>query len=140
MKLNRSAWHYKLIGLILNTTRNKRWDEPWETYSLCGYFWLVVLSIFMVVMMVLGAVFVGSIAITPLFYIYAMWFGSGVVHDSIVAGTFVTSVFLIIALVAMIVRSINNWYKKVEATSTNIAVEYILAKKRKVCPIIEFED
>ena len=125
MKVKRSSWHYKL-GLLGDT-------EPYND-NLCRYFWRLVgrLAIFLVFLFL--ALYV------PFFVGYLVYlFCVGPFISNVIMASFVV---LSIALSTMVIKVFRKKLGKPIGTfgENNIVVEYIKAKKRKVCPIIEYVD
>lgn len=117
MKIKRTSWHYKISNLL--TTYEKDYD------NLCIYFWRLVgtcaLSLF------------GISLICVLLYEY---FTS---HIWISNTIFILWLLLSIVLPLLIIRFLRKKVGKLpKASFENIVLEYIKAKKEKVCPIIEY--
>lgn len=142
MKVSKNSWHYKLLtkgvfGFGFVSRHKVRQD-------LCRYFWQVAGTIFgtFVLFLVIIPLVVGGFVVVPLSELVA-W---------IVTGTYVSGtpgfalgiaplVMLILITVGLIVGYIKKRVKAVSAHSEpNLAVEWVKAKKSKVCPSITFVD
>lgn len=139
MKVSRDSWHYKiLMDEHKLKTRNG--------VSLCLYFWMVVFNIFAwcligVLAPAVACVFLGIVYLTGYvwYFMVAGWFGVGSFDTNAIEMSFIiNSIFLVIWIFSMFVRY-NNKEKDKQKSSDNLFVEYVKAKKRKVCPLIEVE-
>lgn len=152
MKISKDSWHYRTL------TDGLFWLDGWvASNSLCLYFW----QVFFRLLMGFG---IAMVATSPLvFYIVGVmelyapehmalillllpWVVCGLVV-SVVGGVIVA--MLCIGLVFYAIGSLLSWlwgvsplnkYIKKAENRPSIIVEYVKAKKDKVCPILEFED
>ncbi len=124
MRIKKSSWHYKL-NMLGDHTQSK---------TLCTYFWCSIFKI-------LGLTFIFSFASLILYSIgmttYDYW-------TSLFFGM-ITVILLFILFSACLPSLVIHFLRKIskkplETQCSNIAMEYIKAKKRKVCPIIEYVD
>lgn len=119
MKVSRSSWHYKFI------TYNG--FNTYTTTNLCGYFWLLVWSIlfYLSTRFVLAWVFVGP-------YISYL---TGDIGYSVI--TIAVAIMGGVVVLGHLTDYLTNKYTQQEP---NILLEYLKAKKKKVCPLIFFTD
>lgn len=146
MQVNMNSWHYRLIENLFDGD---------ASHSLCVYFWQVALRLLFV-----GAVtafmwtFFGMLAValatsagwiaaaTTPFWLKAciFIFGAFVTLGLLLAGLAVC--FLILYGVAKAILTVKElleqWDDKQEEKEDNVLVAYIKAKKRKICPMLEF--
>lgn len=140
MKVNKNSWHYKL--LTENFCFISGWEEWHISNSLCLYFWQVMFRL-------VSGLGLGLIATSPLVFWGTLLLG---LHPSdlvffgrllVGLGIFVTFALTAVGALASIVyagefirdKLPRKEYKEKES---NLFVEYIKAKKNKLCPIIEF--
>ena len=133
MKVSKSSWHYRMISYF-------PWEIlDWKRYSLCKYFWLVVWTfVFCLVVVPLVAVAaLGSAAVVAFIILYPIfqfffWF------DPVMP--FVSGIVDSVLLVMLWC-----WYRKEYVDSdkcsetASLVGQYIAAKHRKVCPLLDFE-
>ena len=116
MKIKRSSWHYK----INNFNGVERGND-----NLCHYFWRLVFKV-AVLLVVMGY-------ICWLFYLYLT---SGFIIPIAIGVIFVVSCLALPPLAIHFLRKILG--KSPETPYGNIVSAYVSAKKRKVCPLIEY--
>lgn len=157
MKVNKNSWHYKLMDY---------WDYEvidqllyGNNVTLCQYFWNVVGAIlqsvaFAAMIVVAIAVFVFlafAIIIAPINYLLTAYFGV----PELMEGLGVVTIFIFWVLLPLAggieeymrgnIKGIPDWMRLVpkeivkKEKKPNLAWEYIKAKKRKVCPLIQLE-
>ena len=133
MKFSKSSWHYRLIGLFdLNHPNN-----------LCAYFWKTVLA--MIFSIVVPSVLVWVLGM-PLWY----WLGADVPRTMAVFMGLIDVVIIVCCVVAWI--QYIGWPEKLrqlmpekkckppkEKKPPGLFRQWLSAKHRKVCPLIEFE-
>jgi hypothetical protein len=116
MKINRDSWHYKLVHFgsfeHINT-------------SLCFYFWCVIgkLIMFSIGLSLIGLFIYGIITEPEVRFV--------IVVVSFVIACFFLPVFAIHTLRYKL-------HIKTELPKENLIVEFIKAKKAKLCPLIKF--
>jgi len=115
MRVNRASWHYKIrhIGTDFGEVYND---------SLCRYFWGLVFRISF-------GLFLSFIAS---FLVYAYFDSPDTLYGTLI-------VLFLVACVALPISAI--YYKRKmfgEPPTQGIVFEYIKAKKRKICPLIEY--
>lgn len=120
MKIKRSSWHYKV-------------SKFWEVFerdndNLCRYFWRIVGKLFVLCFVCFALVLC----------LYGYFTDPQIVSNTIML-LFVISSFIIPILAIWYLR------KKVGKPigafkEDNIFIEYVKAKKRKICPLIEYVD
>ena len=122
MKINKKSWHYRWSNFFTNQ----------NTYNanLCSYFWKLMFSLFM-----------------PMFCIFII--GVGIVLFFI--GLFTDPVFINILLLTfcaigcvslppITIHWFRIWTNHVEyrVSGEKVFIDFVKAKKRKICPLIEF--
>ena len=125
VRINTSSWHYRLIY-------NSDFRVPG---NLCAYFWKVV---FLVVWYIVASVvvFIGVFAalmamLLPLFGVYI---GAGLIATVVL--------YVMLGSILIDLYRETDHYRARATNSTadaNIAIEWVKAKKNKVCPMLEFE-
>ena len=152
MNLSKNSWHYKFNKAV-------DWSGCGEfkyktRFSLCGYFWLTMFNIFVKIpVMFIGGVLLLSVlsfAAHFVFYAPVVWavslFGVNLpvvfatFHESWVIGQFVMICLSGIGLYVIYKRNTHLFQSDKPSYKPNIFLEYLKAKKRKVCPIIEVVD
>jgi len=124
MKVNKRSWHYRLTDFIWQDTH-----IPDTGNNLCKYFWMVVWS---VVLSSLIPIIVSGLGI--LFY-----FDTNICDKIAV---FITVLYVIsgLSLPVIAVWAFRAKFgERIEITTPLIVEEFIMAKKNKVCPMIDFE-
>lgn len=131
MKISTSSLHYRITNFFWGF-RFWDWKEPIMPRSLCLYFWTMVFSPLIPVISLAVVSLAGSL-------IYMIVVGIGIMgvwdlyHSEDVGFIFIGFQLLIWALSA---AGIYAEYRKHKSPS--ILIQYIKAKKEKVCPIIEY--
>ncbi len=130
MKISKSSWHYKLI---------KRYEEE-PANNLCVYFWQVVLGLLIPVFII------GAVSFIIFFIISdTLIFMSGVI------GFILFVLFLVYVGLPLYDKYIEPFYNKYikrepkplkpkKDKKPNLTIEYLKAKKQKICPILEWEE
>lgn len=116
MEIKRSSWHYK----ISNLGGFERGND-----NLCCYFWRLVGKLVLI------------FAVT---FIFCLGVYTYFTHDLLIANTIlllfiISSVALPLLVIHFIRQKLN---KSPEMPYGNIVIEYVVAKKRKVCPLIKY--
>ena len=116
MEIKRTSWHYK----ISNLGGFERMHD-----NLCSYFWRVIgkLVLFLVIIFILG------------FLIFVYCTSPFIVANTIML-LFIISISVLPPLAIYYLRK--KVGKSPEIPYENIAIEYIKAKKRKICPLIKY--
>lgn len=137
MILSRNSWHFKLASSIFTGTMIRA--EMSGKISLCSYFWLVVFAGLLNLAAIVGLL----IGLTCIFSIMVVapitWLVAGLAGPQAAIAAAIWSGIVISAVWPYITR----WWhtrKRSEPRTPkqpNILVEYIKAKKSKVCPIME---
>lgn len=143
MEISRKSWHYRMTAWCCNHYGKT------PSNSLCGYFWQMVFSPFVVILMYVTILVVALTMLWGLYFSGAMvcnvlhWFN--VLPDSfdMVPGVFnwrhlVASLLITICLIGHILHNIHK--DRNPTKKSNVVFEFIKAKKRKICPLIEFKD
>lgn len=131
LKVSKNSWHYRYMVDLLS------FDQP---KTLCGYWWKLVWALIsapsvalVFIAVALFGLYVGLFFLTlPVSQFFIDGVTNGIRLLSLVLWTFV--------FLAIIKHYNLFWYRaEVKERKPNIAVEYIKAKKRKICPLIEYE-
>ncbi len=134
MKLSRTSWHYRMISHF-------PWkiQSTWYTYSLCQYFWLVVWTfvfcLIVVPIMAVGTLFAAAVVAAVVFYPILQFF-----IESWPPWAFLSAIVDTILLMRLWF-----WYRKKYvgrdkcSETASLVAEYVSAKHRKVCPLLDFE-
>jgi len=145
MKVNKNSWHYRLLtGDIFGIQGVNSWNV---SSSLCLYFWQVVFMLLWkgVALFFLTPFVINSLLILPLVSTLGVITTGVIVQGD--TGLTVLVMELIVIIVFVIVwagLSLYTFLKDktdlvgVVEKEPNLFVEYIKAKKNKLCPIIEF--
>lgn len=148
MIINSNSWHVKL--------HDRFYDRHTRPHSLCAYFWKMVWACFACAVVAGSTLFGLTVA------------GAGVLEHFFVLSTPVLlslgfvlgliAIALIIALsigLALGAMNLHAWYdlrkeekewqrilskREGKETKENIVIQYIKARKSKMCPVIHFED
>ena len=123
MKVKRSAWHCKISNFGGNYPRGYGREDD----NLCCYFWRIVGKLGMLTFIICV---VGLLA-------YA-YFTSIFVIPTTIMCLFILSVIIIPTLAIHYIREKKG--EPITLPGENILYEYLKAKKRKVCPLIEYID
>ena len=159
MKISKNSWHYKLLDFF-------KFDVIYDlrlgiNVSLCRYFWNVVVGL----MAVGGCVVLGSAAvfligaltflavIAPISYLTQSYFGFGWDYASTHGVSMIWIMWVVLPLAVGITGAfkgelkvfpswmkVNNKPRIKKAKKPNIFMEYLKAKKAKVCPLVEVSD
>jgi len=119
MKIKRSSWHYKISNF--GTAYESEHD------SLCWYFWRAVAK----------TIFIFTVTIwlsTTLFF----YFTSPQFISTTIMILFMISCIIVPSLAIHYLRKLLG--KSPEIPGSNILIEYLKAKKAKICPLIEYID
>lgn len=132
MKINTSSWHYRLLRAF----------DYWPENNLCGYVRQIIGALIMSVISAMLMLGVAFFIITP---IYCAIFQVGV-HETVFC--VFSALYLMFGAVAIntyrqMRLSGGIWHtpifeRKEKDSQPNILVEFIRAKKQKICPTIEF--
>lgn len=145
MKVNKNSWHYRLLtGDIFGIQGVNSWNV---SSSLCLYFWQVVFMLLWkgVALFFLTPFVINSLLILPLVSTLGLITTGVIVQGD--TGLTVLVMELIVIIVFVIVLAGLSLYTflkdktdlaDVVEKDPNLFVEYIKAKKNKLCPIIEF--
>ena len=145
MKVNKNSWHYRLLtGDIFGIQGVNSWNV---SSSLCLYFWQVVFMLLWkgVALIFLTPFVINSLLILPLVSTLGLITTGVIVQGD--TGLTVLVMELIVIIVFVIVLAGLSLYTflkdktdlaDVVEKDPNLFVEYIKAKKNKLCPIIEF--
>lgn len=147
MIINENSWHVKFHDFF--------YDKYHRPHSLCAYFWKMVwafsVTLFIISLLAIGCSVMGAAILTKFFTLgtvasltYGFFLGTTIATVSTAA-----VIGLIIGVVHLqakfeLSREEKHW-KRLELIKqgiqpkTNFMVEYIKARKEKVCPTIEFK-
>ena len=139
MKVSSDSWHYKIL-----MTEHQQMVR--RGTSLCVYFWLVVLSMFIWTFAAVASVGITAAIGMACYLVFYVWyflvadlffgvqsFDLQNLNLSLGIHAFMFGVWVF----SVIFRFKNKIVGR--EPSDNLVIEYVRAKKRKVCPIIEFE-
>ena len=118
MKIKRSSWHYKLNHL-------EGYERSYD--SLCLYFWKLV---FKIVALLLFAVFFVACA-------FKLITSPFIIPILIIFLFFMLSTVLPLIAITSLREKLG---KSPELPKENIIIEFVRAKKEKICPLIEYVD
>lgn len=138
MKFSKDSWHFKLNSRVSH--------RPYSGISLCGYFWETVFSILKVFTAVLFLLLMSVVVITLLSYPISQY-----VTGPNAAIAFLSFTAWVLCLLGVLKRY--REHDKPDVTlftlphisvppvpkGLSLATQYIKAKKRKICPFIDFE-
>lgn len=155
IEFSRDSWHYRLVNRTLTTQYPSR--------SLCIYFWQIVWSLTVkgfhilkwpvpIMMVGVGAIFIFWPELLPGFigydednkmiFEYLSWFYTMGGICFIMAGMAVVAITVFFTLlgIGMFIRTVINAIKdsRPETEEPNVMVEYLKAKKERICPMIKF--
>ena len=164
MIVNRNSWHVKLnrewggstVAYALN---------GYTSLSLCVYFWETVKSLFTLIGAILGALLIGAAALyavsSPVALIFSsftgLWLDAKNYYELglliLMSIIFIGPIVGVLATLFGPMKVFPKWFpvdkwfgmalsktKEHSPENVNIFVEWVKAKKSKVCPIIEFKD
>lgn len=142
MYVSKSSWHYRMIDWCWNHVGK----SPANT--LCGYFWQMVLSPFVVIWFYGVILVLIFLALSWAFYFSGAvacnilnWFHVLPNSFAIEPMTFNWRHVVASLLISSSIASYYFYKFTHEKTKTpNVVFEFIKAKKRKICPFIEFKD
>ena len=118
MKINRKSWHYKVSNLF--TDYESRLD------NLCVYFWRLIGTI--VLFSVLSVLAVIGVIV---------YFVSPFIISTTIMVLFIVSSMVLPVLAIYYFRE---KFGTPEIAKANLLFDYIKAKKKRVCPLIEYHD
>lgn len=143
ISISRKSWHYRMTAWC--------WDhlgkEP--SKSLCGYFWQMLFAPVVVLGFYGILLFVALIFISFAFYIsgaficdFLHWINVLPASFDVIPGQFnwrhsLVSVLFNASLISFFAYK---HFKKESGSGDNVVFAFIKAKKRKICPLIEFKD
>lgn len=157
LNIKKSSWHYRMVDAVWADFFNKNISN-----SLCGYFWQVVFA--PIVTIVMAAVILAVIAIlgSGVFYVVGAVIGNLLAHFGLLPSSFLLEkgvfkwehVYASIGIDILIAAFFYSRYKyrqykerkraerslSDEPEKVNLVVEFVKAKKRKVCPVLNFVD
>lgn len=145
MKVNKNSWHYRLLtGEIFGIEGINSWNV---SSSLCLYFWQVVFALLWkgVALFFLIPFVINALLIMPMTFILG-WITTGVMlqGDTGLTKLVIELIVIIGCVITWAGLSLYTFLKDktdlagVVEKEPNLFVEYIKAKKNKLCPIIEF--
>lgn len=128
MQISKTSWHYRYLVY----TGTPHWDIP---DSLCQYARaLVFRTLFLLVAVTIVAVICYAMAVAPV-----LWLIFGETFAPAACGGLVGWGAVVVTLIAAGIDRYQRGREHV-VKPPNIAVEWIKAKKRKICPFIEFKE
>lgn len=120
MKVKRGSWHYRI---------SKLGSYESSKDNLCVYFWAVIIKIALMIFIPSTLIFIGYF-----FFTDPMWV------SNLILLTFIFSAIGLPPLTIYLIRKKLLDGESPEMPYGNIVVEYIKAKKAKICPLIEYTD
>lgn len=126
MKISKNSWHFKMHKIF-----NAGMEPKYK--SLCTYFWGTVFTalLFYVLLPLLG---LGVLVLSTFPFVYFFTGDLSALAPAIIIGG-----FEIFALVTFWLDYRSKHYTR-KIKEPTLVGEYIKAKKRKICPLIEFVD
>ena len=145
MKVNKNSWHYRLLtGDIFGIQGVNSWNV---SSSLCLYFWQVVFMLLWkgVALFFLTPFVINSLLILPLVSTLGL-ITTGVIVQGDTGLTVLVMELIVIIVFVLVLAGLSLYTFLKDKTDLadvvekdpNLFVEYIKAKKNKLCPIIEF--
>lgn len=145
MKVNKNSWHYRLLtGEIFGIEGLNSWNV---SNSLCVYFWQVVFVLLWkgVALFFLIPFVINGFLIQPVIFIFG-WITTGIIVKGDIGLTILIMESVVITCFVIVCAglSLHTFLKNKTDLSEdvekepNIFVEYVKAKKNKLCPMIEF--
>ncbi len=119
MKIKTNSWHYKLAELF---------SQYSVSDSLCLYFWQVIGGMFVALFGVSFIILVGSILLSPVLMFFSEWFAD--------IGVPICYLYLIIVICYLLKNGVQ---KSRNVGFVDVSIEWVAAKKNRVCPRLEFE-
>ena len=119
MKVKRSSWHCKIINF------GSYFENKHD--NLCNYFWRAVLKIAVLVYLITLFTMLG----------YHFFTSPQLIPNTIMV-IFLISIVIVPIISIHYIRKIKG--EPVKLSCENILYEFLKAKKRKVCPLIEYID
>lgn len=134
MKVSKKSWHYRMIGHFPWCIRDRFYPV-----SLCNYFWTVVWTFVFCIgivpiaaaMLIVSAGFAAWIVLYPILQFWISWYPEFGIFSGIVDTVLLLGFWC--------------WYRKEfvdEDKCSEVAGlvgQYIEAKHRKICPLLDFE-
>jgi hypothetical protein len=149
MEISKKSWHYKLGNIFF--------DADAYGMSLCKYFWLVIGACAIIAIICFASCLLFLLLMMPVWinfnFIYNIFIPNFQFHFAVSIICF--SVWVIVLLsIKWIIQTdypehkLNRVILKIPKIKTsnikikkpNIFIEYLKAKKRKICPILEFKN
>lgn len=122
MKVNKRSWHYRFLVSEKTPPNPVQFaDRHNENTTICVYFWSLVFTV--VVWALIAALILCVVAVLVAAF-HDFWPHSG----------------FVVALLVVVLGAIRRWRREVKAHPPGLVRQTYRAAKRKVCPIIEFED
>lgn len=155
MKINKNSWHFKLHKWVVSPVYQKL--KYGENVSLCRYFWgtvgCVIAAIFTLMFSTVVVMAVFSTVTSPLYFLLVAFTGLDFLGKGYadVGGVFLIisiPISLIIGLIAAFRGEMEVFPSWLKFSSENTRVQrkpslilnYVKAKKDKICPLVELED
>lgn len=167
MKISKTSWHYKLNLLARNEITGDLHSKNFKP-TLCRYFWATLMSVLVLVFKGFAALLAifGAVCMFWLIFgntfmtLFSLYTGVGLDYTAHDLGFAMIGVICLIILgvgtesflkseinfwpewfpVGKWVNKLRNKTNKIKESKPSLVVEYIKAKKSKVCPLLELED
>ena len=130
MKVHKKSWHYRLWRLGRENSRS-------EPRDLCRYFWHIALLKVLLPLAVVVAALAGVVAIA-----WMIW--ENPIDFAIIVTTVLGLIAFVIGVGFLVRKSADRATQErlgvIEKKEPGVVREYLSARKRKVCPLIEVVD
>jgi hypothetical protein len=140
LKISKSSWHFRAMSWMYAHSLM----HPREARSVCSYFWRALLSPLAPIASVL---LIGAFAISVLVIMAGavggpllMWLKPGM--DTVIWGGLwlIGGLLTDIAVGRALLEALRPETAQRLNSVTRISIAYLAAKKRRVCPLVEYED
>lgn len=157
LNIKKSSWHYRMVDAVWADFFNKNISN-----SLCGYFWQVVFAPIVTIGMIAVILAVIGVLGAGVFYVVGAVIGNILAQFGLLPSSFLLEkgvfkwehVYASIVVDLLIAAFFYSKYKyrlykerkraersqSNEPEKVNLVVEFVKAKKRKVCPVLNFVD
>ena len=134
MKINKSSWHYRYMKWV-DEKHGGLYGFPPK--NLCQYFWMFVWALLKIpLLFVITGLIVGG-------FLYVLLLGFAwpfYTFEGLLIPQFISFVCVCIAMIGLLSNFIYMRSEESPDSVCSLAVNYLKAKKQKVCPIIKYEN
>lgn len=137
MNLNTKSWHFRYLSFTARA--RAREIEYRGNVSLCSYFWTIVFSM---VVDTAALCFIAFMAIAVFMFMFVepvLAIINGVLTEQALVGLVIWAALASLISWVLLSKFIQSRSEKAVARKPNILVEYVKARKAKVCPIMYIE-